>query len=113
MAPRFEEPMTRAIAPHSLEFHPRKLGTYHPGVGIRRVTTTWPIPGGGSPDMGNVSIDGKLLWLSVRRRRVRARYDDGSSPANPCWQGTAWPHGVALARPLLAGPHREHALERG
>ncbi len=35
----------------------------------RRVVATWPIPGGGSPDMGNVSVDGKVLWLS-------GRYDD-------------------------------------
>ena len=26
----------------------------------------WHIPGGGSPDMGNVSADGSLLWLSGR-----------------------------------------------
>jgi YVTN family beta-propeller protein len=32
----------------------------------RKVTATWPIPGGGSPDMGNISIDGKQLWLSGR-----------------------------------------------
>jgi YVTN family beta-propeller protein len=32
----------------------------------RKVEVTWPIPGGGSPDMGNVSIDGKQLWLSGR-----------------------------------------------
>ena len=32
----------------------------------RKVTMTWPIPGGGSPDMGNLSIDGKTLWLSGR-----------------------------------------------
>ena len=32
----------------------------------RKVDATWPIPGGGSPDMGNVSIDGKQLWLSGR-----------------------------------------------
>jgi YVTN family beta-propeller protein len=30
------------------------------------VETTWTIPGGGSPDMGNVSADGKTLWLSGR-----------------------------------------------
>ena len=30
------------------------------------VDVTWPIPGGGSPDMGNVSEDGKQLWLSGR-----------------------------------------------
>jgi YVTN family beta-propeller protein len=35
----------------------------------RRIVGTWPIPGGGSPDMGNVSADGKSLWLS-------GRYDD-------------------------------------
>ena len=32
----------------------------------RKVEVTWPIPGGGSPDMGNISIDGKQLWLSGR-----------------------------------------------
>lgn len=30
------------------------------------VKTTWPIPGGGSPDMGGVSADGTQLWLSGR-----------------------------------------------
>ncbi len=29
-------------------------------------TTTWRIPGGGSPDMGGLSADGKVLWLSGR-----------------------------------------------
>jgi DNA-binding beta-propeller fold protein YncE len=32
----------------------------------RKVEANWPIPGGGSPDMGNVSADGKMLWLSGR-----------------------------------------------
>jgi YVTN family beta-propeller protein len=35
----------------------------------QRVIDTWPVPHGGSPDMGNVSADGKELWLS-------GRYDD-------------------------------------
>jgi len=35
----------------------------------KQIVSTWPIPGGGSPDMGNVSNDGKTLWLS-------GRYDD-------------------------------------
>ncbi len=30
------------------------------------VVATWTIPGGGSPDMGGVSNDGNLLWLSGR-----------------------------------------------
>ena len=36
----------------------------------RKVVTTWPIPKGGSPDMGNVSADGKRLWLSGRYDNV-------------------------------------------
>ncbi|MDQ6724782.1 MAG: YncE family protein [Actinomycetota bacterium] len=31
-----------------------------------QVATTWMIPGGGSPDMGGVSPDGTVLWLSGR-----------------------------------------------
>jgi len=31
---------------------------------------TWRIPGGGSPDMGNVSADGTQLWISGRYDRV-------------------------------------------
>jgi YVTN family beta-propeller protein len=30
----------------------------------RKVVANWPIPGGGSPDMGNVSADGGRLWLA-------------------------------------------------
>lgn len=32
----------------------------------RKVVKTWGIPGGGSPDMGNLSADGKTFWLSGR-----------------------------------------------
>ena len=32
----------------------------------REVAKKWTIPGGGSPDMGGVSADGKSLWLSGR-----------------------------------------------
>jgi YVTN family beta-propeller protein len=31
-----------------------------------KVATKWVIPDGGSPDMGGVSADGKVLWLSGR-----------------------------------------------
>ena len=30
------------------------------------VARTWVIPGGGSPDMGGVSADGKVFWVSGR-----------------------------------------------
>jgi len=32
----------------------------------RKVTATWHIPGGGSPDMGGASSDGTTLWLAGR-----------------------------------------------
>jgi YVTN family beta-propeller protein len=32
----------------------------------RRVVAKWRLPGGGSPDMGGVSADGRVLWLSGR-----------------------------------------------
>jgi len=30
------------------------------------IVATWPVPGAGSPDMGNVTADGRQLWLSGR-----------------------------------------------
>ena len=36
----------------------------------RKVVATWRIPGGGSPDMGGVSANGKVLWLSGRYNGV-------------------------------------------
>lgn len=35
----------------------------------RKVTATWPVPGGGSPDMGNVTADGRELWVTGRYDR--------------------------------------------
>ena len=32
----------------------------------KKLIAKWQIPGGGSPDMGGVSADGKVLWLSGR-----------------------------------------------
>jgi len=32
----------------------------------RKVVATWPVLGGGSPDKGNVTADGKELWLGGR-----------------------------------------------
>jgi YVTN family beta-propeller protein len=36
----------------------------------RQPVATWTIPGGGSPDMGGVSADGSVLWLSGRYDNV-------------------------------------------
>jgi YVTN family beta-propeller protein len=36
----------------------------------RKETRKWRIPGGGSPDMGGISTDGKVLWLAGRYHSV-------------------------------------------
>ena len=80
----------------------------------RTVEKTWPIPGGGSPDMGNVSADGKQLWLSGRYDNVVYDIDTttGAVTQIPRRQGAARPDRLAAARPLFARPHRQHALEQ-
>ena len=43
-----------------------EYAAFDPGFDVeatRKVVANWTIPGGGSPDMGNVSADGKWLWL--------------------------------------------------
>lgn len=60
------------------------------------ILTTWWIPGGGSPDMGNVSADGSQLWLSGRYDNVVYVIStaDGSLITKiPVGTG---PHGLAL-----------------
>jgi DNA-binding beta-propeller fold protein YncE len=64
----------------------------------RRIVDTWTIPGGGSPDMGGVSADGRVLWLSgrydsvvygfnTRTGRLIARIPVPGSPHGLC----VWP----------------------
>jgi YVTN family beta-propeller protein len=63
-----------------------------------KVVKTWHIPGGGTPDMGNTSPDGKVLWLagryssvvyaiSTRTGRLLARIPVGLQPHGLC----VWP----------------------
>jgi YVTN family beta-propeller protein len=35
----------------------------------RSIEANWPVPGGGSPDMGNLTVDGTQLWLGGRYDR--------------------------------------------
>jgi DNA-binding beta-propeller fold protein YncE len=64
----------------------------------RRQIAKWWIPGGGSPDMGGVSANGKVLWLSgryngvvyalsTRTGRLLARIPVGQGPHGLC----VWP----------------------
>jgi DNA-binding beta-propeller fold protein YncE len=61
----------------------------------RKVIHQWVLPGGGSPDMGGVSADGKVLWLSGRYDaevyaistkdgKLLARIPVGSGPHGLC-----------------------------
>ncbi len=60
-----------------------------------RVLATWTIPGGGSPDMGNLSADGKWLWLSGRYDGVIYAFntDDGAVKTIPVG---GMPHGLTV-----------------
>jgi YVTN family beta-propeller protein len=61
----------------------------------RKVDVTWPIPGGGSPDMGNVSADGKQLWVSGRYDDVVYVFDTTSGAVRKIKVGME-PHGLAV-----------------
>ncbi|QDL38331.1 YncE family protein [Rhodoferax sediminis] len=61
----------------------------------RKVLTTWPIPGGGSPDMGNVSADGKMLWLSGRFDDVVYAIDTTTGAVRSIKVGME-PHGLTV-----------------
>ena len=61
----------------------------------RRVARKWRLPGGASPDMGGVSADGRVLWLSgrydaevyainTRTGRLIKRIPVGSEPHGLC-----------------------------
>ena len=61
----------------------------------RTVEKTWPIPGGGSPDMGNVSADGKRLWLSGRFDNVVYAIDTTTGAVTKIPVGRT-PHGLTI-----------------
>jgi YVTN family beta-propeller protein len=59
------------------------------------VVAKWTIPGGGSPDMGNVSADGKTLWLSGRYDDEVYRIDVASGSVTKIKVGQE-PHGLTV-----------------
>ena len=61
----------------------------------RKIIATWPIPGGGSPDMGNVSVDGKVLWLSGRFDNVVYAIDTTNGEVKKIPVGRE-PHGLTV-----------------
>ena len=81
--------------------------------GAARVIAKWRLPGGGSPDMGGVSADGRALWLSGRYNgQVYEISTRNGPPAAPHHGGlgAARPVRLAAARPLLDRAHGDPAL---
>lgn len=61
----------------------------------QQVLATWPVPNGGSPDMGNVSADGKTLWLSGRFDDLVYAFDTSTGAVTSIKVG-AEPHGLTV-----------------
>jgi YVTN family beta-propeller protein len=59
------------------------------------IEANWPIPEGGSPDMGNVSADGRELWLSGRYDNVVYVFDTQSGAVQKIPVGKE-PHGLTV-----------------
>jgi DNA-binding beta-propeller fold protein YncE len=56
----------------------------------------WKIPGGGSPDMGGVTADGKELWLAGRYDHVVYVFDTASGKVTHKIKVDSGPHGLAV-----------------
>ncbi|MFF4246610.1 beta-propeller fold lactonase family protein [Streptomyces sp. NPDC001822] len=61
-----------------------------------RLTKKWHLPGGGSPDMGGVSADGKVLWLSGRYDAEVYAIDTASGKELARIPVGSGPHGLAV-----------------
>ena len=61
----------------------------------RTIEATWTVPGGGSPDMGNVSADGTQLWLSGRFDDVVYVFDTRTGEVKTIPVGRE-PHGLTV-----------------
>jgi YVTN family beta-propeller protein len=62
----------------------------------RKLIARWQIPGGGSPDMGGVSADGKVLWLSGRYNKEVYAFDTGDGHLLARIKVGKGPHGLCV-----------------
>jgi YVTN family beta-propeller protein len=61
-----------------------------------RIVDTWTIPGGGSPDMGGVSANGRTLWLSGRTDGVVYGFDTTTGKLIAKIPVGGSPHGICV-----------------
>ncbi|MFJ2896705.1 hypothetical protein ACIO87_17695 [Streptomyces sp. NPDC087218] len=64
--------------------------------GRRELSKKWRLPGGGSPDMGGVSADGKVLWLSGRYDAEVYAIDTATGKQLARIPVGSGPHGLAV-----------------
>jgi YVTN family beta-propeller protein len=82
--------------PNIQDVHPHGPGSVSViDVASGKVTANWPVPGGGSPDMGNVTADGKQLWLSGRYDSSVYVFDTTTGSVTTIPVGTQ-PHGLCV-----------------
>jgi DNA-binding beta-propeller fold protein YncE len=62
----------------------------------RRMVGKWRLPGGGSPDMGGVSADGRVLWLTGRYNGVIYAISTRTGRLIRAVQVGAGPHGACV-----------------
>ncbi|MBB5575385.1 MULTISPECIES: YncE family protein [Rhizobium] len=92
---------TRLFVANRGSHNMKRAGPHGPGsvtvidFATRSVVAQWPVPGGGSPDMGNVSADGKQLWLSGRFDGEVYMFDTTSGTVSKVRVGVE-PHGLTV-----------------
>jgi len=62
----------------------------------RKVVNKWRFPGGGSPDMGGLSVDGKVLWLGGRYHHEVYAIDTTTGHLLARIKVGKGPHGVCI-----------------
>lgn len=65
-------------------------------VATRQIVGKWVIPNGGSPDMGGLSADGKVLWISGRYNAEVYAFDTQSGKLLARIHVGKGPHGVCV-----------------
>jgi YVTN family beta-propeller protein len=65
-------------------------------LATNKINTVWHIPGGGSPDMGGVSADGKYLWISGRYNAVVYVFDTTTGAVVHRINVGRGPHGLCV-----------------
>lgn len=73
---------------------PGSIAVINPST--QNIVAIWPIPGGGSPDMGNVSANGRELWLSGKYDKEVYVIDTTTGQLTHRIAVGSFPHGLTV-----------------